>query len=210
MTVAAANNQVDEGGAALWDATAANKTKILIDKIEFNRDMHYGGVLNLNNTVAGEPNWEVLDSYRQNPFAIDEPGSGHADLEEDLAYKAAYDTDPTEAWTKEGVTTTRKSVFGMHGAVDDYLLLIPEATAPVGTTTITITYHVMTQDANLPNGMSNIKNVITKEIPSSLQLEKGKSYNFHLNLGVHSVDLDVDVEDWISVSESETYLPKNK
>lgn len=214
MTVQAANNQVAGGGSALWVDGAAdpNKTKILIEKIEFNRDMHYGGVLNLNNTTAGQPEWEEIATYRQNPFAIKETGLGHADLEADLTWKAAYATNPAEAWTKEGVTPIKKSVFGQHGTPlrDDYLLLIPETAAPAGATSITITYHVMTQDANLPNGVSDVKNVITKEIPAALQLEKAKSYNFNLILGVNSVVLDVDVQDWTDVAEGDTYLPKNK
>lgn len=214
MTVQAAKNQALPGGSPeLWNADAAdpNKTKILIEKIEFNRDMHYKGTLNLNNTVAGHPLWE--DTSFENPFEITETGIGHADLEDDLTWEPAYATDPTEAWTKTGVVAgVEKSVFGQHGTPlrNDYLLLLPETTAPAGDTYITITYHVMTKDANLPNGVSDVKNVIKKKIPAVLALEKGKSYEFNLILGVNTVDMDVDVKDWTTVPEDNTYLPMNK
>ena len=103
-------------------------------------------------------------------------------------------------------------MFGQHGTPlrDDYLLLLPETTPPAGDTYITITYHVMTKDANLPNGVSDVKNVIKKKIPAVLALEKGKSYEFNLILGVNTVDMDVDVKDWTTVPEDNTYLPMNK
>ena len=220
MTVIAANNKEDgTGGPVLWNDGAAdpNKTKILIEKIEFNRDMHYGGVLNLNNTTAGQPEWEDLANYHVNPLTIHPDGvvlapNEHAEIDEDLAWRAEYATDPTAAWTKEGVITTgeAKSVFGKHGLVNDFLLLIPETAAPAGDTYITITYHVMTKDANLPNGVSDVKNVIRKKIPAALTLEKAKSYNFRLILGVTSVDLDVEVKPWTNVNMGDIYLPKNK
>lgn len=218
MTVVAARNIVDllatepKGGTALWDdaALAANKTKILIESISFNRDMHTGGVLNLNNTVAGEPQWENTDTYRENPFIINATHALDADL--------AYDADPAVAFAKGGVTTTVKSVMGTHPVdpadptgpqYNDYYLLIPETTAPAVTTTITIVYHVMTQDNNLPGGMSDVTNTITKQIPAALALEKAKSYNFHLILGVNSVDLDVAVQNWTVETDNDIYLPKN-
>lgn len=221
MTVIAANNKEEgTGGPALWNDAAAdpNKTKILIEKIEFNRVMHYGGVLNLNNTTAGQPEWEDLTNYRVNPLTIHPDGvalapNEHAEIAEDLAWRAEYATDPTEAWTKTGVVPgVEKSVFGQHGtpAINDYLLLIPETALPASDTYITITYHVMTKDANLPNGVSDVKNVIKKKIPASLQLEKAKSYDFRLILGVTSVDLDVEVKPWTIVNEGDIYLPKNK
>lgn len=216
MTVRAAKNQALPGGSPeLWNDGAAdpNKTKILIEKIEFNRDMHWKGTLNLDNTSVdpGHPKWE--DTSSENPFEITETGVGHADLDDDLTWEAAYATDPTEAWTKTGVVAgEEKSVFGQHGTPlrDDYLLLLPETTAPAGDTYITITYHVMTKDANLPNGVSDVKNVIKKKIPAILALEKGKSYEFNLILGVNTVDMDVDVKNWTTVSEENTYLPMNK
>lgn len=216
MTVRAAKNQALPGGdPELWNDGAAdpNKTKILIEKIEFNRDMHWKGTLNLDNTSVdpGHPKWE--DIFSENPFEITETGVGHADLDDDLTWEAAYATDPTEAWTKTGVVAgEEKSVFGQHGTPlrDDYLLLLPETTAPAGDTYITITYHVMTKDANLPNGVSDVKNVIKKKIPAILALEKGKSYEFNLILGVNTVDMDVDVKNWTTVPEDNTYLPMNK
>ena len=214
MTVQAAKNQASPGGSPeLWNADAAdpNKTKILIEKIEFNRDMRWKGTLNLNNTVAGHPLWE--DASSQNPFDITEAGVGHADLDDDLTWEAAYATDPTEAWTKTGVVAgVEKSVFGQHGTPlrNDYLLLLPETAAPTEDTYITITYHVMTKDANLPNGVSDVKNVIKKKIPAILALEKGKSYEFNLILGVNTVDMDVVVKNWTTVPEDNTYLPMNK
>lgn len=217
MTVQAAKNLVPAGGSPeLWIADAAdpNKTKILIEKIEFNRNMYYKGKLNLNNTTTHhEPEWE--ETSFKNPFEITETGVvGDADLDDDLTWEAAYATSPAEAWTKTGVVASaKKNVFGQHGTtpkIDNFLLLLPETAAPAGDTYITITYHVMTKDANLPYGVSDVKNVIKKKIPAALFLENGKSYIFNLILGVNSVEMDVDVEDWTTAPEEDIYLPKNK
>lgn len=202
MSVVAAKNQVGPGPAAhaFWvDGADPNKTKILIEKITINRPVHTGGVLNLNNTVAGEPEWEDLAAHASGTFIIDK---NHA-LDDDVL---GYDADPAVAFAREGVTTTAKPVFGSHPIdpadptgpkYDDYYLLIPEtATTAPATTSITIEYHVMTQDPNLPGQVSDVKNTITKTIPVQLVLEKAKSYEIRMVLGVNSVDLDVAVENW--------------
>ena len=68
----------------------------------------------------------------------------------------------------------------------------------------------MTKDDHLPNGVSDVKNVIKKKIPAGLALEKGKSYEFNLILGVNSVEMDVDVKNWTTVADDDVYLPMNK
>lgn len=200
MSVVAARNVVDPAdnpAKPLYDNTpnAANKTKILIESITINRPIHTAGTLNLNNSVAGEPKWDVTTSA---PFVID---ATHA-LDLDLAYT----TDRTEFAAREGVVLTKKSVFGKHEILpsttpktyfDDYYLLLPEtaSTAPA-TTDIIIKYHVMTEDPKLPGGYSDITNTIKKTVPAQLVLEKAKSYEICINIGVNSVDLDVDVQNW--------------
>lgn len=215
MTVVAARNEVNPTTPAtsvLYDATAKNKTKIFIEKITINRNIHVSGTLNLNNTTAGEPKWEDTVGA---PFVINE---SHA-MDPDLAYPSDPLTFATLFASRAGVTTTEKSVMGTHPVdpadptgpqYDDYYLLLPEtaATAPL-TTDIIVEYHVVTEDANLPGGYSDVKNTITKTMPAQLVLEKAKSYNIRMIIGVNSVDLDMDVQPWTVDGTQTVYVPKN-
>lgn len=72
---------------------------------------------------------------------------------------------------------------------------------------VEITYYVTTEDGNLANGFSRIKNVIKKkvELPS---LANGQSYNLHLLLGMTSVKVEAEVSDWQEVYV-QTDLPQN-
>ena len=75
------------------------------------------------------------------------------------------------------------------------------------TVDVTISYYVTTEDIKLASGRSRVKNVITQtvELPS---LDNGKSYNFHLLLGLTSVKVEAEVADW-SEEFIQTDLPQN-
>ena len=85
--------------------------------------------------------------------------------------------------------------------------------------TVTIDYDVETEDANLPNLLSDgvkygskINNKITKTVSfgTATKFENGKSYLIKLHLGMNSVKFDADITDWAEGVESDAWLPGNQ
>ena len=72
---------------------------------------------------------------------------------------------------------------------------------------VQIEYYITTTDGKLAKGFAQTKNVITKEVvlPS---LANGKSYNLNLVLGLTSVKIEAEVDDW-KVVNSQVDLPQN-
>ena len=75
------------------------------------------------------------------------------------------------------------------------------------TITVKIEYYITTEDSKLAAGRAQTKNVVTKEVvlPS---LANGKSYNLNLVLGLTSVKVEAEVDDW-KVVNSQVDLPQN-
>jgi len=75
------------------------------------------------------------------------------------------------------------------------------------TVTVQIEYYITTEDAALAAGRAQTKNVITKKVlfPS---LANGKSYNLNLVLGLTSVKMEAEVDDW-KVINVQGDLPQN-
>ena len=72
---------------------------------------------------------------------------------------------------------------------------------------VQIEYYITTEDNKLGAGRAQTKNVVTKEVvlPS---LANGKSYNLNLVLGLTSVKIEAEVDDW-KVVNSQVDLPQN-
>ncbi len=75
------------------------------------------------------------------------------------------------------------------------------------TITVQIEYYITTKDDKLNNGFAQTKNVITKEVvlPS---LSNGKTYMLNVVLGLTSVKIEAEVDDW-KVINSQADLPQN-
>ena len=75
------------------------------------------------------------------------------------------------------------------------------------TITVQIEYYITTKDDKLAKGFAETKNVITKEVvlPS---LANGKSYMLNLVLGLTSVKIEAEVDDW-KVENVQADLPQN-
>ena len=72
---------------------------------------------------------------------------------------------------------------------------------------VKIEYYITTEDSKLAAGRAQTKNVIEKDVifPS---LENGKSYNLNLVLGLTSVKMEAEVDDW-KVINVQGDLPQN-
>jgi len=85
--------------------------------------------------------------------------------------------------------------------------LTPTEEQALRTITLQIEYYITTEDNKVAGGRTQTKNVITKDVvlPS---LANGKSYNLNLVLGLTSVKVEAEVDDW-KVENVQADLPQN-
>lgn len=198
LKIQGAFDQVAAGG------TQDTPTKVTVEKVELvDVPVITTGVLNLNNTVADTPEWENLAAATATTFTVDGDNL-NADIK---------DSGSDAVQTVPGVTNAEKNVFK---DVKTFFTLIP--VDDVTTVRVKITYYVTTEDKALDGGFSRVKNVIYKDItfgddtanPVVKAFEAGKAYTIKIILGLTSVKLEADVEDWDNVAAKEVDLPINK
>ena len=112
----------------------------------------------------------------------------NATLNSDLAESPA----PTwsTSWSKEGVTTTKKNVYG---AETNPFVFIPGTYPEL---TITIDYIVRTHDTNLATECSMVEQKVTKKLTFEKPVELNKQYNIVMHLGLTGVKFTATVSDW--------------
>ena len=188
LKAVAAYNQVAAGG------TAQGGVKITIESVELTvPGMYEEGVLNLNNTTANTPLWESTSGSSDLALTVDGTNI-NSDLLDGGAVAAA--SQPT------GVTATEQDVI-----VDGkYFTVIPKA----GTTTVTVkvTYYVTTDDADLKDGYSRVKNVISKDVEFA-NLNAGTKNTIKMVLGISEVKFEAEVSDWTDGLTGTVNLPVN-
>lgn len=206
LTVVAAFDQIAPGGEP------SNTTKIAVKSVVITETTNDGatptptptpqlktsGKLNLKNTTSFQSLWSETSGTIN--FTID-----GANLNPDIAYKTNTATTYTDV---AGVTTTEKKVIAptVTPAHDNYFMVIPNHADTQ--LQVVITYDVITADANLKGGYSEVENVITKKVTIPT-LTNNKAYNLKLVLGLTSVKLDAEVAEWKTDGGTETYLPQN-
>lgn len=75
------------------------------------------------------------------------------------------------------------------------------------TITVEIEYYITTEDSKLNAARAQTKNVVTKNVVLP-HIKNGQSYNLNLILGLTSVKVEADVDDW-KVTNVNGYLPQN-
>lgn len=188
LKIVGAFDQVAAGGT-LDAATRVTVAQIRIVDLPVSTS----GVLNLNNTSAGEPNWESVTGTSTTLVVAGD------DLNATIK-----DSGTDAVQTVEGVTADEKNIF-----VDDntFFTLIPKS----GSTTVTveITYYVTTADDDLALHYSRVQNVIKKDITFASGFQAGKSNTILITLGLTSVELSASVEPWDNVAATSVDLPIN-
>jgi len=106
--------------------------------------------------------------------------------------------------TPKDVTNANASII----AADEQMMVIPPASGD-NTITVTVNYDVITTDSKLNGGSVTVNNELTST--GELTIQGGKKYKLILVLGLTSVKLDVEVEDWPTDfdDDAEVDLPKN-
>lgn len=195
LTVQGAFDQKAPGGT-LKDA------KITVAKVEITGDGFAAkGVLNLNNTTAGEPLWDT-SAADAGKLSLTLEGNNLNDKIKDAGdgKKAAEQPD--------GVTATSQSLLKDN----TYFMFIPGTATADKPLKVKITYYTTTDDPNLATGYTRVENVITKSISAAdpgLKFEAGKAYTLNLVLGMTSVKVTATVADWDTGSSTQVDLPIN-
>ena len=196
LTVQGAFDQKAPGGT-LKDA------KITVAKVEITGDAFAAkGVLNLNNTTAGEPLWET-SAADAGKLSLTLEGDNLNDKIKDAGdgKKAAEQPD--------GVTATSQNLLKDN----TYFMFIPGTATTANPLKVKITYYTTTDDPNLATGYTRVENVITKSISAAdpgLKFEAGKAYTLNLVLGMTSVKVTATVAGWTDDgSSTQVDLPIN-
>lgn len=121
--------------------------------------------------------------------------------------KFAYDPDPANTYYEAERNYLYVVPTNNYIAVNTSAPLTDNEKLALRTITVQIEYYITTKDDKLESGFAQTQNIITKTVvlPS---LENGKSYNLNLVLGLTSVKIEAEVDDWKVVS-SQIDLPQN-
>lgn len=194
LTVQGAFDQKNPGGT-LKDA------KITVAKVEITGENFAAkGVLNLNNTVEGEPLWDTSAADAGKLSLTLEGDNLNNDIKDKGNVKAAEQPD--------GVTATSQSLLKDN----TYFMFIPGTATTAKPLKVKITYYTTTDDPNLSGGYTRVENVITKSISAAdtgLKFEAGKAYTLNLVLGMTSVKVTATMAGWDTGSSTQVDLPIN-
>lgn len=188
------------------DGENATGTRIYIESLTLKGgNMYNSGKLNLNNTVTGDPLWEVETSDAADNYALD------------ITSSPLYIASTPTAWnntewkkaTKPGVISSATEL--VRGMVIPKTKKADADPTTASITSVEIVYDVITKDENLAGGVSVVKNTITKTISASGfdALAAGKIYTLHLQLGMKTVDFTAEVTDWTNTDNTTVDLPQN-
>lgn len=190
LTAVGAFNITAAGG------TAKDGVKVTIKEVVLTvPGMYDQAVLNLNNTTAKTPKWDVTGASDTDLTLTVNGDKLNTNVKDAGAVVAA--SQPT------GVTASEGPVL----ATNKYYTLIPREVST--TVTVKVTYYVTTDDANLDDGYSRVENVIKKDITFPNGFKAGTKNSIKMILGLSEVVLSGEVADWETGETIEVYLPKN-
>lgn len=190
LTAVGAFNITTAGG------TAKDGVKVTIKEVVLTvPGMYDQAVLNLNNTTAKTPKWDITGASDTDLTLTVNGDKLNTNVKDAGAVVAA--SQPT------GVTASEGPVL----ATNKYYTLIPREVST--TVTVKVTYYVTTDDANLDDGYSRVENVIKKDITFPTGFKAGTKNSIKMILGLSEVVLSGEVADWETGETIEVYLPKN-
>ncbi|MBQ6055329.1 MAG: fimbrillin family protein [Prevotella sp.] len=205
------------------DATNAldAKTRIFIRSISFS-GFAMKGALNLNNTEKDKALWldysgtadldngETVVVYDGRKDGKEGASGSEASNEKVLGLNPQFVQDENSiaagTWAATGVNNVAASLFRKWNGTAYVASTEPVMVIPTGDDLeLEIVYDVETLDPNLATYVSDsktqgssIENRIRKTVVfgNNGKMENGKRYVIHLHLGMNSVKLDANVEDW--------------
>lgn len=181
-------------GSAGTNEVDAN-TRIVVESVSISTDrLASKGTLNLHNTTANTPKWDLGDTpVTISGYSLPVASNLHY-VDGNAASVVHFSQQPL------GVTKTKQSLmgYGIDGTTAASLMFVPNA-AGTGNLDVTIVYHVITRDARLETGHNDVTNTITKTITglTGNVFKPGYLTTLNLHLGLASVKFDAVVsDDW--------------
>lgn len=165
-------------------------TKILIEKVEFDSSTAHlatEGDLKLSVTNTDTPEWEVTTSSHSINDMIDRQ----------IATNLRYSTSTSEFEEMPiGVTAYTQNLLGKDrsGGDENAFMFIPTSYNS-NSYDVTVTYWVVTRDANMTNKVSKVQNVVKH---SGVQMSFAPGYKtiLRLHIGLTSVKMDAMTTGW--------------
>lgn len=186
------------------DGVVKLQFKHAMSRITFERELLVDGVANTPAArAAGDLAAETTVTINSVTFSSAKFGvSGTLNLNDGTwkdvtTGKIAYVLGTSDFVENSNVITNANKGVAQLSKDESSLMIIPVAKddAENGSNgSITIDYNVVTTDANLDGGESDVHNTIT--VPFNMPFESGKSYKFLLRVGLTSVKLSAEVLDW--------------
>lgn len=209
--------------SSLDDVSEAIKadSKVVVEQITISGSFRLGGKLSLNNTTANTALWSNYQNTRaasdQSTITFSADGSvkKNSGLGTSLADRFKYvDQKVSEYAANTGVDEERRDLLtgNLTSADRNYYMFVPEESGSDAQTTVTIKYHVITDDSALNGGKIDITNEITQSLDhGALDFSSGKANELNLVLGLTSVKMEASVTDWPNTAtEADVDLPINK
>lgn len=173
---------------AFVDAGEANKTQVNITSIVL------GGTSFVTEATY---NFAITDNIRGN-WNLTTSGTSTLDITKLLNTS----TESLGGYVSEGVRVKDKelvTLFKQNNGKNSYLFHIPTngttGTAANGDVTLTISYDIVTIDANLNAGYSVTSATKRFALPSG-SLKQGSAYNYILTFGLNEIKLSASVANW--------------
>ncbi|UKK54653.1 fimbrillin family protein [Prevotella sp. E2-28] len=196
LTVIYAADQIAAGGQ-LNNQTKIAVKSVNVTEVTATKQLKTSGALNLKNTDAFQALWTNTAGDINLSVGV---GSG---LNPNIAYK----DNASDTWNQTGTWTGVENIEHPVIADNNYFMVIPgNANTDLQ---VTITYDVITKDAKVATGYSEVENVIKKTVTIPT-LSNNKAYTLKLILGMTSVKLDAEVADWEIMGSTDVNLPKNE
>lgn len=198
-------DDVNSGSAGNHEVDA--NTRIVVESVSISTDrLATYGTLNLHNTTANTPKWDLGDTPETiSGYSLPVASNLHY-VDGNAASVVHFSQQPL------GVTKTKQSLmgYGIDGTAAASLMFVPNA-AGTGNLDVTIVYHVITRDARLETGYNDVTNTITKTITglTGNVFKPGYLTTLNLHLGLASVTFDADVSDWTGGESQGADFPKN-
>lgn len=188
------------------DNNKANKTKVVIRSLQLNT----GGEFYTKATYQ-YPMYNETDNAPNRGTWKDKTGTTDLNLQSILNWSADWTINGTSTKVisndNKGIAlegTSPVNLFKTSDSKQQYLFLIPSTNVdnsgtPTGlkanTTTATIRYDIITEDANLKDGYSITSATKTVYLPAGV-MKQGVAYNLLFTIAVDQVKLSATVDNW--------------
>lgn len=191
----------------VYGSTAANKTKVVIRKIQLNNggEFYTKAIYRFPGINKDRGTWDYSDATKAN-----------IDLQSIINWSADWtiSSNSVISNTNKGIVLEGTNAVNLFNT-NEYLFLIPSnkldnegkpAGLEANSTSATITYDIITEDSNLEDGYSKTSATKTVYLPAGI-MQQGKAYNLTFTIAVDQVKLDATVEDWKTATNSDIDVP---